>query len=511
MPSLLLNKVIKSYLTLKYKNFKDNEAVFEHIQHKQLKNFISEASDTEYGKKFKFNKIKNYQDFKSQIPIVKYDELFPYINKMMMGEANILWPGKVNYFSKSSGTTSNRSKYIPITNTFLRKNLIRSSWDTTAVIYHNDPDAQIFYHKSLIMGGTLAPFEYNSNVIVGDVSAIMINTIPPIGRPFYTPDFKTASLSNWDEKINAIVEKCMNEKVTMFGGVPTWNIVLFNKLLEVSGKQNILEVWPELKYYLHGGVNFEPYREVFKKFLPKEDFYFLEVYNASEGYFAIQDRMDQSGMKIMVDNGIFYEFIKPEYLHHPDAQYKTCDLSQVEVNENYAIIITTNGGLWRYIVGDTVKFLSTSPHRISVSGRIEQFINAFGEELMIENAEKALAMTSKQFGTTIRDYTVAPFYLSQGTKGYHDWLIEFIVEPENLAEFEIVLDANLRKINSDYDAKRSQDLALENLKIIKAGKDLFYKWLSHKNKVGGQFKIPRLANDRRYLDEILASEIYTNK
>jgi hypothetical protein len=511
MPSLLFNKIIKSYLTLKYKKFKANEDIYEKLQQKQLHNFLSEASETLYGSKYEFKKIKNYSDFKHRVPLVKYDDLYPFIHKMMMGESNVLWPGKTNYFSKSSGTTSNRSKYIPITNTFLRKNLIRSSWDTTSVIYHNDPEAQIFYHKSLIMGGTLAPYENNSNVIVGDVSAIMINTIPPIGRPFYTPDFETASLKNWDEKINAIVEKCMYEKVTMFGGVPTWNIVLFNKLLEVSGKSHILEVWPELKYYLHGGVNFEPYREVFKKFLPKENFYFLEVYNASEGYFAIQDRMDQSGMKIMVDNGIFYEFIEPEYLSLPDAHQMTLDLSQVKPNVNYAIVITTNSGLWRYIVGDTVKFQSTAPHRISVTGRIEQYINAFGEEVMIENVEKALALTSHQFQVSIREYTVAPFYLSHGVRGYHEWLIEFIKTPDNLVEFELALDNNLRKINSDYDAKRYQDLALENLKIIKASDGLFYKWLSHKNKVGGQFKVPRLANDRRYLDEILASQIFSNQ
>lgn len=475
------------------------------LQELVLKDLVTSAEDTEYGKQYDFLNIYDRSDFVNKVPIVKYDQLQPYIARMMEGEQDILWPGAVKYFSKSSGTTRQRSKYLPVSDAFIRSNLIRSSWDTTAFIYHNDDDASIFYNKSLIMGGTLHPYKEGSEIMVGDVSAIMINTIPLIGRPFYAPDFETALLSNWEEKIERIANQCLQENVVMFGGVPTWNIVLFNRILEKTGKSNMLEVWPELKFYLHGGVNFNPYKSLFAKYLPKEDFNYIEVYNASEGYFAVQDDFRKEGMRLLVDNGIYYEFIEPDKLEKGNAEQATLSLEEVELNKNYAIIITTGSGLWRYLIGDTVKFISTFPHRLKVTGRIEQYINAFGEEVMISNTDKALAMTIEAFDVHVREYTVAPNFLDDHNKGFHDWLIEFETIPHNIALFEKKLDDNLRSLNSDYDAKRFKDLALANLKVNVAHNGTFHNWLKSKNKLGGQYKVPRLQNDRKIYDEILTA------
>ena len=321
-----------------------------------LKNLTAEAIHTSYGKKYNFAKIKNRQSFVQEVPLVKYQDIVSDIGTMMDGKSDVLWPGQIKYFAKSSGTTNQRSKFIPVSNAFLRSNLIRSGWDTTAYIYQMDPDARIFQHKSLIMGGSLHAYPSNNNIFVGDVSAIMISTIPPIGRPFYTPDFGTALLDNWEEKIDLISKKCINEKVVMFGGVPTWNIVLFNRILEITGKDNIQEIWPELRYYLHGGVNFQPYRNLFKKYLPNDNFHYIEAYNASEGFFGVQDKFSSEGMRLLIDNGIYYEFIKVQDIQSPNASSLTMDINEVEVGQNYAIIITTCSGLWRYIIGDTIKF-----------------------------------------------------------------------------------------------------------------------------------------------------------
>lgn len=499
----LFNSIIKKYLSFKFDRLENNAFKVEQLQINQLLNFLAEAQHTQYGKKYKFSRIRNRADFIKSLPLVKYEDLFVYIEKMMHGEPDVLWPGLIKYFSKSSGTTNQRSKFIPISSSFIHKNLIRSGWDTTAFIYNIDPGAKIFQHKSIIMGGTIHPFAENKDILIGDVSAIMISTIPAIGRPFYTPDFETALMNNWDEKIEVICRKCVNERVVMFGGVPTWNIVLFNKMLEITGKNNMLEIWPDLKYYLHGGVSFEPYREMFHKYLPSDDFYYIEAYNASEGYFAVQDRPNLSGMRLLIDNGIYYEFIKPEHLHHVNAHLMTIDLSEVEIDENYVMVITNNSGLWRYVIGDTVAFTSIHPHRIKVTGRVEQYINAFGEELMISNADKALALTNSEFGVSVKEYTVAPYFIGTSNKGYHEWLIEFDEPPHNREDYQKKLDDNLRAINSDYDAKRFKDLALECLKVNFATPGIFHQWLRIKNKMGGQYKIPRLNNNRNYLNEIL--------
>jgi hypothetical protein len=501
----VLNKAIKQYLKYRYKSIiLKSKNVGDH-QIQLLNNLLLIAKNTHYGKTFDFNSIKDYDEYKKNVPLVKYDDVQSLINRMMNGENDVLWPGIIRYFSKSSGTTRARSKFLPISDTFLRSNLINSSWDTTAFIYNNDPDASIFHHKSLILGGSLHAYDENKNILVGDVSAIMINTIPLIGRPFYSPSMDIALMSNWVDKIEKIVEKCLDEDIVMLGGVPTWNMVLFNKILDQTGKKNILEIWPNLKYYLHGGVDFKPYRKMFERYVPRSDFNYIEVYNASEGYFAVQDDFNVDGMRLLTDNGIFYEFIELSEFNTDQAYMKAMTVEEVQIGVNYVIIITTSSGLWRYVIGDTVIFTDTNPFRLKVSGRIEQFINAFGEEVMICNTDRALAETIEEYGLHVHEYTVAPYIPDGNEAGYHDWLIEFESSPENLSAFSERLDRNLRKLNSDYDAKRMDDMAMINLKVQAVKNGSFYNWLRVKNKLGGQYKIPRLQNDRILLNEILSN------
>jgi hypothetical protein len=506
----VLNSAIRQYLKYRHSSIIQRDGYEDALQESIRKNLIDSASETLYGREHGFNSIDTFQDFQKQLPLVKYDDIVQYIDKMMLGQNNILWPGAIKYFSKSSGTTKDRSKFLPISDSFLRSNLITSSWDTTTFIYHNDPESTIFYHKSLIMGGSLHQYDQNPAIMVGDVSAIMINTIPPIGRPFYAPDFEVALLSNWDEKINKVIERCLDEDIVMFGGVPTWNMVLFNKILEVTGKDNMLEVWPELKYYLHGGVNFLPYKQMFKQYVPSEDFNFIEAYNASEGYFAVQDRFGEEGMRLLLNNGIFYEFIEPQYLNYTDAGNRTLTIDQVSKDVNYVMIISTNSGLWRYIVGDTVSFTTCAPYRLKVTGRIEQYINAFGEEVMVSNTDQALTETIREFNVNVNEYTVAPYLSDTSEVGYHQWVVEFDSEPSDLHLFATVLDNNLRKLNSDYDAKRYNDMAMSNLKIIQVPKGSFYTWLKHKDKLGGQNKIPRLQNDTLIMEQLLSLQHRAN-
>jgi hypothetical protein len=502
MAGSLFNYAVSKYLALRHTHLEQAISRAPQSQEKLLTLLLSEAASTEYGRQFGFSSIKTKHEFKARLPLVRYQDIVGYIEEMMKGKADVLWPGQLKYFAKSSGTTQQRSKYIPISNAYLRSNLIRSSWDTTAFIYHREPKAEIFRHKSLIMGGSLHHFPGNRDILVGDVSAIMIKTIPFIGRPFYTPDFDTALLGNWEEKIAKICQQCIEEKVVMFGGVPTWNIVLFNKILEYTGKNNILEVWPTLRFYLHGGVNFEPYRETFKKYIPSSDFHYIEAFNASEGYFAVQDTND-AGMRLLTDNGIYYEFLAVDDLHKEDAHLRTLDITEVTVGVDYAMVISNCSGLWRYVIGDTIKFTHAHPLKLEVTGRIEQYINAFGEEVMIGDTDKALSIALRELNLGIKEYTVAPCYLDGSHKGYHEWLIEFENAPANKEDFEQKLDEALRQINSDYDAKRSADLALERLKVHIAPKGLFHEWLKVKNRMGGQYKIPRLSNDRHHFNEIM--------
>ena len=497
----LVNQSVKIYTSKRYESLKTAALNAKDCQQKVLNTLLTKAADTAYGKEHGFAEIGSYHQYKSKVPIVEYEELYPYISRMMYGESNVLWPGKVNWYAKSSGTTNDKSKYIPITDDFLNSNLIASSWDTTSIMYHLRPDIGLFAHKNLMMGGSLSKFAGNPEVVTGDVSAIMLHRMPAIGRPFYTPDFETALLPDWEEKLEKMTKICSQENVVCFGGVPTWTILLFEKMLEFTGKDNMLEIWPHVKTYLHGGVGFEPYVSRFREFLPTDDFDYLNVYNASEGFFSLQDTRNDKTMLLYVDNGVFYEFIPLEELDKDNPQGLM--IHETEIGQNYALCISTMAGLWRYMLGDTVMITSRDPYRIAITGRTKQYINAFGEEVMVANTDLAISRACRDTDSIIKDYTVAPVYFEAGGKGKHEWCIEFEKEPKDLSEFEVILDRHLRSLNSDYDAKRYKDLALENLSINHVKTGVFHRWLESKGKLGGQHKVPRLANSRKYIDDII--------
>jgi hypothetical protein len=469
------------------------------LQEQVFYNLVANLHLTEYGKKYGSREINSIKSFSRKLPLTQYEDLYPYIDRMMKGEEDILWPGKVKWYAKSSGTTNDKSKYIPITDDNLFENHVAGSWDAMAILYHNRSDVRVFEGKNLLMGGSLNVV--NDQLITGDVSAILLNRMPAIGRPFYTPDFDTALLADWEKKIEKMANHCKNENVVMFAGVPTWTIVLFKRMLEITGKNNILDIWPNVKTYMHGGVGFEPYAEQFKKYLPSDQIEYYEVYNASEGYFAVQDRLNEKGMLLLLDNAIYYEFIPAENADNPEAE--TLTLREVEEGKDYCIVISTSSGLWRYKPGDMVRFVSVMPYRIMVVGRTKHFINVFGEEVMVHNTDQALMQTCQQMQAHVSDYTVAPVFMQDASKGGHHWLIEFEKHPGDIKHFEHLLDVNLRSINSDYDAKRYKDMALMPLKISVAPKNTFHNWLKSKGKIGGQSKIPRLSNQRNYMEDLL--------
>jgi hypothetical protein len=497
----LINKGFKWYLSQHYKHIERYMQAPHHVQEQWLKQFISTNQYTEIGQKFDFKSIKTYQDFASRLPIEDYEYFKPYIDRMMRGEKDILWNGYVRWFAKSSGTTNDKSKFIPVTSQNLNQCHFRGTWDSMSVMYHNNPDSKCFSEKSVLMGGSVTPFEAFPKTKIGDVSAIMMHHFPIVGRPFMTPDFETLTLPNFEEKLERMVKLLPKENLVMLGGVPTWTVVLIRKVLEMTGKNNILEVWPNLEAYLHGGVSFEPYRTQFEQFIPSEKFIYQEIYNASEGFFAIQNDHSENDMLLLLDNGIYYEFLP---MSEWEKESPTAiPLWEVEKGVNYAMVITTNSGLWRYLPGDTVKFTSLAPYKIKVSGRTKQFVNAFGEEVMVANTDKAIAEACHSMQAAVSEYTVAPIYFKEGGKGRHEWIIEFDKPPHDIELFNDVLDANLQRANSDYEAKRHRNLALDRLLLRIVPKGTFYNWLKSKGKVGGQNKVPRLANHRDYVDEIL--------
>jgi hypothetical protein len=471
-------------------------------QESLLRNMLLYASDTEWGQNHYFYDIRNLDEYAQALPLTDYEDLKPAIQRMMHGESDVLWPGKVQWYSKSSGTTNDKSKYIPVSSENLRKCHIRGTWDTMTLYYHQRPQATMFADKSMLMGGSLNNYEPYPKTRIGDVSAIMIEHMPRIARPFFIPDFETALLPNWEEKLEKLALAGANEpNVVMIGGVPTWTVVLFRRILEITGKSHMLEVWPRFQAYIHGGVSFTPYRKQFSAFFPGEQVDYQEIYNASEGYFAVQDQLDGEGMLLLLNNGIYYEFIPMS--EWENAQPSAIPLSQVETGRHYALVISTNSGLWRYLPGDTVMFTSLAPYRIKVTGRTKQFVNAFGEEVMVDNTDKALAQTCALTDAEVREYTVAPVFFEGSERGRHQWIIEFVKEPNDLLAFTHLLDHHLQKINSDYEAKRHLDLAMLPLSIQAVPSGTFHKWMRAKGKLGGQNKVPRLANHREYVEEIL--------
>lgn len=473
------------------------------VQNELLEEMVKKSAKTEYGKQYGFGTIENYEHFKNKVPVVSYEDLYPYIERLMKGEQNVLWHSEIRWFAKSSGTTNSRSKFIPVSQEALDDCHYKGGKDLLSIYFNNYPDAKMFTGKGLVIGGShqINQFDENSNSYYGDVSAVLLKNLPWWAQMVRTPSLDIALMDEWEEKIDKMVEITSNENVTNISGVPTWMIVLIEKMLERNNASNILEVWPNLEVFFHGAVSFTPYEELFKKLIPSPNMRYMETYNASEGFFGITDQTGSSEMLLMLDYGIFYEFIPFNELDSDNP--KTLTLDEVEVGKNYAIIITTNAGLWRYKIGDTVTFTSTNPYRIKISGRTKHFINAFGEELIIDNAEVAIAEACKKTDATIDNFTAGPMYLGDGNKGGHEWIIEFTKEPNDLDRFTKLLDEKLREINSDYDAKRYKDIALQEPMVHVVPQNTFYGWMKSRGKLGGQHKVPRLANNREYLDQLL--------
>lgn len=496
----ILNGIMKTYLRKRFNRIESMRTNAVQLQQQLLGQLLSKASKTEWGRTFNYKSITNASDFRQEVPLQDYETHQPYIQRMMDGEADVLWPGHVKLFAKSSGTTSNRNKFIPVTKETLRQCLVPSGWDALSIYYNQRPQAQLFSEKSLIYGGSLYSYHKNPSARYGDVSAIMIDHIPKVAKPFCSPSQSIALLPDWEEKINLMARECLYENITMMSGVPTWNIVLFKKILDLTGRDNMHEVWPQLSLYLHGGVSFDPYRKQFADYLPGHMDY-LEVYNASEGYFSIQDILGRDDMLLMTNNGIYYEFIPASEINQQDPP--CVGLQDVECGVNYAIVVSSSAGLWRYVIGDTIEFSSINPFRIRVTGRTKQCINVFGEEVMISNANKAIAGAASSCHVAISNYTVAPIFLDMHQKGAHQWLIEFENTPTDMNHFINCLDTNLQKINADYEAKRYKGIALSSPVIEVLPKGTFNRWLKSKGKLGAQHKVPRLSNNRAFVEEIL--------
>jgi len=470
------------------------------VQQELLIRLLGVAQGTKFGKQYGFKSIYDYKTFTERVPIQQYETIEPLIERTRKGEQNLFWPTNIQWFAKSSGTTNAKSKFIPVSDEALEDCHLKAGKDMLGLYINNNEGAGLFNGKGLRLGGSSTIYEDN-NSYFGDLSAIIIENMPFWADFSSAPKYEIAVMSEWETKMEAIINETINENMTSLVGVPSWMLVLLNRVLEKTGKDNILEVWPNLEVYFHGGVNFNPYREQFKKLIPSSNFKYYETYNASEGFFAIQDSNDTNDLLLMLDYGIFYEFIPMDQYNGEDSI--AISLEDVEIDKNYAIVITTNSGLWRYLIGDTVKFVSLNPFRIKITGRTKHFINAFGEELIIENAEDALREACKKTKAEITDYTVAPIFMDGKAKGAHEWIIEFKKPPKSIDYFTELLDNSLKSINSDYEAKRYHNMTLNMPKVHNVETGLFYTWLKQKGKLGGQHKVPRLSNDRGFIEELL--------
>jgi hypothetical protein len=470
-------------------------------QRELLQDLITHGQYTEIGRKYGMNKVFRIRDFKKAVPIHEYEDLQPYIERLMNGEQNLLWNTPVYWFAKSSGTTSSKSKFIPITDESLQDCHYQGSKDVLSMYYNYNPDSDLLTGKGLVIGGSHQIHKVNEEIQYGDLSAVLLQNSPFWAEWIRTPELSIALLDDWEVKIEKLAQSTINEVVTSISGVPTWTLVLIKRILEITGKSTLKEVWPDLELYLHGGVSFTPYRDQFKKLLG-EGVNYLEMYNASEGFFAAQSKPGDDGMLLLLENGVFYEFMPTEEYGKDDPQ--TIGLKEIEIGKNYAVVISTNGGLWRYLVGDTIQFTSLDPYKVKVSGRLKHFINAFGEELIVDNSDKAISIACLKTGAVVNDYSAAPVYFSDESNGAHEWLIEFEKVPDDINRFTYELDDALKSVNGDYEAKRAKDIALRMPVVHAVPKGIFNAWLKSKGKLGGQHKVPRLSNDRTYIDEILS-------
>ncbi|MBT7306452.1 MAG: GH3 auxin-responsive promoter family protein [Bacteroidetes bacterium] len=500
MPIPIVNSLASWFLK---KRFHQIELFLKYpidVQNELLEHLLHTAKNTEIGKQYDFASISTYREFAERVPVTSYEDNHLQIERARKGESNIFWPTPIKWFAKSSGTTNSKSKFIPVSSASLEHCHYAASKDLLCMYLNNNPDANLFLGKSLRLGGSKELYKENATVY-GDLSAILIDNMPFWAEYSSTPNNEVSLMADWELKMQAIVDQTIQENVTSLAGVPSWMLVLLNNVLESTGKSNLFEIWPNLEVYFHGGVNFDPYIEQYNAILPKDNFRYYEIYNASEGFFAIQDRNANKELLLMLDYGIFYEFIPMDT--YGSASQRVIPLEQVQLAKNYAIVITTNAGLWRYKIGDTVRFTSISPFRIKVTGRTKHHINVFGEELIIENAETALKQASKHTQCEILDYTAAPIFMEGREKGAHEWIIEFKTPPKDLSLFTKSLDSALMDLNSDYQAKRFNNITLNLPKVHVARQRLFYDWLKQKNKLGGQHKVPRLSNKRDFIEELL--------
>ncbi|MCO5286604.1 MAG: GH3 auxin-responsive promoter family protein [Chitinophagaceae bacterium] len=496
----LLSPFISRLARLRYARVNNWITYPIHSQREVLQDLVTQGQYTEFGKKYKFNRLFTVRDFKKRVPINEYDDLKPYIQRMMEGEENVLWNTPVNWFAKSSGTTSDKSKFIPLSEESFRENHYKASKDVLTNYYNNFPKSDLLTGKGLVIGGSHQINVVNEMVQYGDLSALLMQNSPFWGQWLRTPELKIALMDEWESKIEKLAQSTIQENVTSIAGVPTWTLILVKRILELTGKENLKQVWPHLELYMHGGVAFGPYRAQFEKLIGAPINY-LEMYNASEGFFAAQYMPGDDGMLLFADHGIFFEFLPME--EFGKAEPRTVGLDAVELNKNYALVISTTGGLWRYLVGDTVMFTSLKPYKIRVSGRTKYFINTFGEEVIAENAEKAITEAAQKTHATVLDYTAGPVYFTESGNGAHEWLIEFGQAPGDLEKFARELDTALKAQNSDYEAKRHKDIALRLPIVRSLPQGTFQRWLKSKGKLGGQHKIPRLSNDRKIIEEIL--------
>jgi hypothetical protein len=500
MPIPLLHTVLSWFLKKRVHQIELFIKYPHEVQQEVLQKLITQSKNTVFGKQHGFRSIKNYEDFTNQVPLATYEDLAPLIERTRKGEQNLFWPTPIKWFAKSSGTTNAKSKFIPVSKESLEDCHFKGGKDMLSLYFNNNEGSKLFQGKALRLGGSKALYEDN-NTYFGDLSAIIIENLPLWAELASTPSHKISMMDEWESKMKAIVAECKDQDITSLAGVPSWMLVLLQRVLKETGKENLIELWPNLEVYFHGGVNFQPYRKEYEILFPSEKFQYYEIYNASEGFFGIQDRNGSDEMLLMLDYGIFYEFIPMD--RFGTSKQKTLRLAEVETGVSYAVVISTNAGLWRYLIGDTIRFTSTDPYRFRITGRTKHHINVFGEELVIENAETALTKVCEKHHATVADFTAGPVFMEGKAKGRHEWIIEFHQVPKDVESFAKDLDTHLQDLNSDYEAKRYKNMTLAPLSLHVARKNLFYDWLKEKGKVGGQHKVPRLSNTREFVDQLL--------
>ena len=496
-----LTQMIGKVFVPRQKALEKHQCGGETLQRAVLDHLVHTAKDTEYGRHHAFDMIKEYDQFVREVPVNTYEELKGDIDRMRHGEQDVLWPGRVRWYAKSSGTTNDKSKFIPVSDEGLQKIHYAGGRDSVALYLRNNPKSRMFDGKGLILGGSHAPNYNVAGSLVGDLSAILIENINPLVNLVRVPKKETALLSDFEVKRERIAREAMNKNVTNISGVPSWMLSVLNCMMELTGKTHLEEVWPHIEVFFHGGVAFTPYRKQYEQLITSPNMHYMETYNASEGFFGLQDDPADKSMLLMLDYGVFYEFVPVE-----NGELRTesiVPLWGVETGKNYAMVISTSCGLWRYMIGDTVRFTSTNPYKFVISGRTKSFINAFGEELIVDNAEQGLAYACEQTGAEVLEYTAAPVFMDANAKCRHQWLIEFSKSPDDLAQFSDLLDKRLQAINSDYEAKRYKDITLQHLEVVEARKGLFNDWLKQRGKLGGQHKVPRLSNEREHIDVLL--------